>query len=85
MKKTCLFLAALFLVIVFFFVGVQAEEPPSLQAFRTDLQILVDGKLLETVWQTKGFFRILENAHFHPGCRIEKISDCTTRRHQLIA
>lgn len=36
MKKTCLFLASLFLVILFFFVGVQAQEPPSLQAFRTD-------------------------------------------------
>lgn len=36
MKKTRLFLAALFLVILFFCVGIQAAEPPSLQALRTD-------------------------------------------------
>ena len=61
MKKTRLFFAVTLFFFSFFCVEVQAEEPPTLQALWTDLPILVDGMLLEDVWQTPGFSGFLQS------------------------
>lgn len=61
MKKTRLFFAVTLFFFSIYCVEVQAEERPTLQALRTDLPILVDGKLLEEVWQTQGFSGFLQS------------------------